>query len=91
MAKVLRFEGSERVVRFRERRKGDTMTLVNFVTQFWVLLLSFAVMIAVLAIAVGVRAAWKERQEQPIKMDEAQRQRLEERLLQVSAPHRRTA
>jgi hypothetical protein len=67
------------------------MTLVNFVTQFWVLLLSFAVMIAVLAIAAGVRAAWRERQEQPIKMDEAQRQRLEERLLEISAARRKTA
>ena len=67
------------------------MTLINFVTQFWVILLSFAVMIAVLAIAVGVRAAWKERQEQPIKMDEAQRQRLETRLLEISGPRRKTA
>ena len=67
------------------------MTLVNFVTQFWVFLLCFAVMAAVLAIAIGVRLAWKERHERPMELDEAQRQRLEERLLQISAPQRKTA
>jgi hypothetical protein len=67
------------------------MTLVNFVTQFWVLLLSFAVMAAVLAIAVAVRTGWKERQERPFEMDEAQRQRLAERLLQISGPQKKPA
>jgi hypothetical protein len=64
---------------------------VNFVTQFWVFLLSFAVMAALLAIAVGVRLAWKEKQERPIELDEAQRQRLQERLLQISAPLKKPA
>lgn len=67
------------------------MTLVNFVTQFWVLLLSFVVMVAVLAVCIAIRTAWNERQEQPIQMDEAQRQRLEARLLEISAASRRTA
>jgi hypothetical protein len=67
------------------------MTFVNLVTQFWVLLLSIAVMAAVLAITVVVHNAWKERQERPIEMNEAQRQRLAERLLQISAPHKKPA
>ncbi len=71
--------------------KAIYMTLVSFVTQFWVLLLSFAVMVAVLAIAIGVRAAWREKQEQPMEMDQEHRARLEQRLLEISASRRKTA
>ncbi len=67
------------------------MTLVSFVTQFWVLLLSLAVMVAVLAIAIAIRMVWKQRQERPIEIDPEQRARLEQRLLEISAPRTKTA
>jgi hypothetical protein len=67
------------------------MTLVSFVTQFWVLLLSLAVMVAVLAIAIAIRMVWKHRQERPIELDPEQRRRLEQRLLEISAPRTKTA
>ena len=67
------------------------MTFFDFVMQFWVLLLSLAVMVVVLVIAIGARAAWKSKQEQPIEIDEALRQRLQQRLLEVSTSHSKTA
>lgn len=67
------------------------MTLVNFITQFWVLVLSLVLMVAVLAVAIGVRMAWKQRQERPLEVDPEQRRRLEQRLLEISATRTKTA
>jgi|WetSurMetagenome_2_1015567.scaffolds.fasta_scaffold1589657_1 hypothetical protein len=67
------------------------MTLVDFVTQFWVLLLSFAVVMALLLGAIGMHAVWKAKQDKPEEMDEALRQRLQERLRAISEPQRKTA
>jgi len=67
------------------------MTLIDFVTQFWVFLLSVAVMVAMLVAAVGVRAAWKERQERPMEIDQTLREKLDRRLSEISTPRRKTA
>ena len=67
------------------------MTLINFVTQFWVFLLTFVAIAALMVIAVGARRVWKEKHERPIEMDEAHRQRLEERLLQLSGADKKIA
>jgi hypothetical protein len=67
------------------------MTLVSFITQFWVLVLSLVVMVGVLAVAIGVRMAWKQRQERPIEVDPELRRRLEQRLLEISATRTKTA
>ena len=67
------------------------MTLYNLVTQFWVLMLSLAVLVAVLAVAIAVRMAWKAKQERPTEVDPEYRRRLEQRLLEISAPQRKSA
>jgi hypothetical protein len=67
------------------------MTLVSFITQFWFLVLSLVVMVGVLAVAIGVRMAWKQRQERPIEVDPELRRRLEQRLLEISATRTKTA
>lgn len=67
------------------------MTLVNFLTQLWVLLLSLVLMVAVLAIAVAIRMSWKQKQERPTEVDPEYRRRLDQRLLEISAPQRKTA
>jgi hypothetical protein len=67
------------------------MTLVNFVTQLWVILLSLVLMVAVLAVAIAIRMSWKHRQERPLEVDPEYRRRLDQRLLEISTPQRKTA
>jgi len=67
------------------------MTFINFVTQLWVLLLSLVLMVAVLAVIIAIRISWKQKQDRPLEIDPEYRRRLDQRLLEISTPQRKTA
>lgn len=59
----------------------DSLPLVH-TSDLWLVLLYIAVMAATLALTAGAMFAWRRR---PVKKDELQRYKLNERLMQISS------